>query len=162
VPIRSELDGQSRGAIVLQGAEESLKNSLNGRSWTEVERWLINFDDRIQEMQTNLQQRPSRLAEDNYWQLKGRVLAGQYNVELYALWQGPTANAQASYFSKNCQITPIASQDVQRPPVATSPITANIGTAKVQCGPVNGPFQGQPDRQTLPNSPTFRVTPQRP
>jgi Family of unknown function (DUF5357) len=159
IPVQSNGNGQSRGTLMLQRAEESLKTTLTGQTWTQVERWLINFDDHVQAMQADIQQRSARLSEDAYWQLGGRVLAGQYNVELYSLWQGPTADATRYYLSKTCQITPIASQDVQRPPTINPPLTASIGTAAVQCGPVDGPFSGQPDRQARPNQPALRASP---
>jgi Family of unknown function (DUF5357) len=160
IAIQRDPSATSRGATLLQRAEDSLKASLDGQAWPQVERWLINFDDRVQDIQTELQQRPARLAEDIYWQLNGRVLAGEYNVELYALWQGPTAEAKSYYLSKTCQITAIASQNMVRPPVATAPINANIGTAKVQCGPVSEPRPGEPDRQSLRNQPLVKPTPQ--
>jgi hypothetical protein len=150
VRLQNDTDVRSRGVDVLQRAENELILALTGTSWPETERWLLSFDQQVRDMSVRVRENLPATRENPYWQLKGRVLAGEYNVQLYALWMGPSADAQGYYLSKVCQISKVTGQERLNPPPLGAPVTAPaaVGTATVQCGPVEGPFRGAPELAT--------------
>jgi Family of unknown function (DUF5357) len=103
-------DKYSRGRDVLRVAEEAMKAKLAPLDWPEVERWLLELNRTLPELQTDVQNRLSqgklRFAEDNWWGIDGQVTGGEYDLELRARWQGPRSEADGHYIAKLCRITP--------------------------------------------------------
>ncbi len=102
-------DKHSRGGEVLRVAEEAMKAKLAPLDWPEVERWLLELNRSIPELQTDVQNRLSRgnikFAEDSLWGLGGQVTGGEYDLELQAKWNGPRSE-NGHYITKLCHITP--------------------------------------------------------
>lgn len=146
VRLQQGLTGTPRGTELLDRAESNLKSNLEGQSWSQVELWLLNFNERVRALgSTALEQMP-QLAENSFWRLEGQVLPGEYRVKLYSAWQGPSADAQGYHYSKICNINRVAAEDVagQSLPFGLPSVIPAVGSAKVQCEPVQGPFRGQP------------------
>jgi hypothetical protein len=130
---------QSRGVEILNQVEPLLKTELANKSWSQVERWLLEFNQQIDSLQTTVMNQIPGFPENSLWRLEGRVLPGrEYAVQLLLVWQGPTANADNYYFSKTCEIS--QRQQVPRP----QPQLSQPG-AEVQCGPIAGPIAGLPE-----------------
>ncbi|MBM0740513.1 DUF5357 family protein [Phormidium sp. CLA17] len=136
-----------QGFDILMQAETELKESLQGQSWSQVERWLLNFDDRIRDLNEQIIDRLPAKAENAYWQVEGRVLAGEYNVELFAVWKGPSSNNLGYHLARTCQIVQVGPTDsgITSPVGSIALNTAQVGTAKVSCDSITGPTQGQPN-----------------
>lgn len=146
---QSTSETNSRGQAVLERAETLLKANLEGQSWSQVERWLLNFDTNIDAIADTVIGQMPRARENNYWDLAGRILAGEYNVQLFAIWRGPSANPEGYYYAKTCQISQVVPADITGKPATVNPTTLpQVGNAKVQCGPAEGPEKGQPETKT--------------
>jgi hypothetical protein len=151
VKTQSNESADSQGLDILRQAEAALKESLQGQSWSQVERWLVNFDDRIRDLNGQIIDRLPAKAENAYWQVEGLVLAGEYNVQLFAVWKGPSSNTLGYYLAKTCQISQVVPADLkttsqtQSTAERVAPNNAQVGTAKVSCGSVTRPIKGQPD-----------------
>lgn len=150
VQTQSTEAANSQGYDILVQAEAALKESLQGQSWSQVERWLVNFDDRIGEFNRQIIDRLPAKAENAYWQIEGRVLAGEYNVQLFAVWKGPSSNNLGYHLAKTCQISQVVPTDIKTTPQTSLPMgsvapNTQVGTATVSCGSVTKRINGQPD-----------------
>lgn len=135
----------SRGVELLARTEAELKADLQGQSWSQVERWLLNFNDQLGVLQETILNQMGKFRENNYWQVQGKILPGEYNVQFFSVWNGPSASAEGFYYTQTCQISRVAPIDVAGQPGGATSLPT-VGNAKVQCGPVEGPFQGQPNQ----------------
>ncbi|PZV10091.1 MAG: hypothetical protein DCF22_17370 [Leptolyngbya sp.] len=151
VKTQSNESADSQGLDVLTHAETLLKEALQGQSWSQVERWLVNFDDRIRDLNRQVIDRLPATAEKDFWQVEGRVLAGEYNVQLFAVWKGPSSDTLGYHLAKTCQISQVVPIDLKTTTQTMAPmesIAANntqVGTAKVSCDRATKPIKGQPD-----------------
>jgi Family of unknown function (DUF5357) len=142
----------SRGRDVLKTAEDQLTNQFRKTSWPEVEKWLLEMNRNLPALEDTVKQtlnQRTRLEENNLWALRGQVTGGEYDVELRAVWQGPSAKSTGYYISKTCQISP--ETVFERPevltfkdgfkngalPIVKPPTMRVIG--KVKCGPASLP-----------------------
>jgi hypothetical protein len=150
VSLQPQADANYRGMDILARMESQLTQNLEGQSWSQVERWLLNFDDQVNALGSTVIGQLPQLAENPLWQIGGRVLAGQYNVQLFTTWHGPTADTQPYYLTKTCKISQITPADIagRTIPFGGNAATPLVGTAKVQCGPVEGPIKGEPGAKT--------------
>jgi Family of unknown function (DUF5357) len=105
---RSEKDF-SRGRDVLKTAEDQLTEKFRQTSWPEVEKWLLEINRNLPALEDTVKQtlnQRSRMEDNNLWALRGQVTGGEYDVELRAVWQGPSAKNTGYYIAKTCQISP--------------------------------------------------------
>lgn len=130
--LNSEGRGNSRGNLVLELAETQLKEELRGQPWSEVERWLLDLDQNMTELDQDVRQQLADSPENGLWHLKGRVVSGVYDLELQAVWSGPSASPGGYYLTKSCQIT-----QVRRPTLAPTASGRSQAIASVRCGPTS-------------------------
>lgn len=142
----------SGGINLLDAAEKSLKNELEGKPWGEVERWLSpeQLNQEIPQLAASAQKQMPRSSENNLWDLRGRVLPdSQYTLELQAIWEGPSARSGGYYITKACQIT---QGRKAIPPVVESEATASnpsgFRVAAVKCEAPSQPRPIPPQTQT--------------
>lgn len=135
----------SRGVDVLSRAEAQLKTNLQGQSWSQVERWLLDFNEQVQQMEQTVLNQLNQVKENSYWQVAGKILPGEYNVQLFSIWTGPSADSAGFHYTQTCQISRVAPVDVAGLPATTTTNVPQVGNAKVQCGPIQGPIRGQPE-----------------
>lgn len=134
----------SRGTEILTRAEAQIKANLEGQPWSHVERWLLNFDDQLKQVETTALNQMNQTRENAYWRLAGQILPGEYNIQLNSIWRGPSADATGFHFTKTCQISRVAPIDLLKQPL-TNPIPLQqVGNARVQCSSVKGPVKGDP------------------
>lgn len=147
VRLQQQFTTTPRGAELLDRAEANLKRNLEGQSWSQVELWLLNFNERVRALGGSILDRMPQLAENSFWRLEGQVLPGEYRVKLYSVWQGPSADAQGYHYSKVCNISRVTAEDVAGTslPFGRPSTLFPVGSAKVQCEPTQGPFRGQPE-----------------
>lgn len=99
----------SAGVSHLTQAEQLIKDQIDNKPWSWVERWLLNWEGHQQDLHTQIQaNQPPRL-EDKLWQLnlKPTASGNGYTLMLYARWLGPSAQGGGYYFEKACEIMPI-------------------------------------------------------
>jgi len=125
--------GVPRGVILLNLAEPLLKQELQALSWAEVERWLLERETRVAELQQRVLQQTPRVEEDTLWRFWGDVPAGlpEYTLKLRAVWLGPSSNLKGYFLEKSCLITQAANATV------IDPLTPNSGLVQVTCQPVS-------------------------
>lgn len=131
----------SRGVTILEQAEVVLKEQLEGRSWSQVERWLLDLEPQVQQLEDVVMTRISPVKENSLWHLQGQVLPRtEYQMQLMAVWQGPSADGTGYYLMKSCQITRVP--DTRRA-IARTVVSTQI--ARVTCDAVTAPTSGQPE-----------------
>lgn len=140
----SRTEADSRGVDLLNQTEAAVKTNLEGQSWSQVERWLLNFEEELDRIEATLKDQLPNRRDNTYWNIDGEILPGEYNVQLFSIWQGPSADASGYYYSKTCQISKVAPIDLLgKSPFGGSSLP-KVGNAKVQCGAIEGPVKGQP------------------
>ncbi|MGI0488313.1 DUF5357 family protein [Pantanalinema rosaneae CENA516] len=137
VQLNPQTRPRSRGIEILNQVEPLLETELATKSWSQVERWLLDFNQQVSALQTSVMNQIPGFPENSLWRLEGRVLPGrEYAVQFLLVWQGPTAEANGYYFSKTCAIS-------QRQPVVQAKQTSP--GVEVQCGTIEGPIAGIPE-----------------
>jgi hypothetical protein len=108
--INARPTARSRGREVLQLTEIALKETLKDKQWPEVERWLLETNRSITQLQEQVQKRLSQQAiqypEDPWWRLTGEVTGGEYDLALRAYLQRPNTQRAGHHVSMLCHITP--------------------------------------------------------
>jgi hypothetical protein len=133
-----------RGFTILEQAGEIVTNELTGQSWSMVERWLLDLDQQMKLIEETVMSQLSEVEENTLWSLQGRTVPGtEYTLQMYAVWQGPTADGKGYYLTKTCQIT--RGPGTRITVNGQSDALPTTGLARVECGDVQGPFSGQPD-----------------
>ncbi|NEQ05294.1 MAG: DUF5357 domain-containing protein [Moorea sp. SIO4E2] len=103
----------SRGVSILEGMEVQLKEELNAKSWSEVEKSLlkVNHQKLLKEIEYQAKQ-SSPVAEDPLWKVtykfSSRESGYDYNLDLQANWNGPRSSPDTKpeyySFTKSCRI----------------------------------------------------------
>jgi len=103
-----------RGAVILDAIAPKLKDQLDGKLWSQVERRLLPEERNqfLDKLAQETQQQTSSVEEDHLWQMKSQVTSRRagYNLELQAIWQGPRSSTQNYSVTKSCQITQVYRQ----------------------------------------------------
>jgi len=142
---QSPADVRSRGVEVLSRAEAQLKANLQGQSWSQVERWLLDFNQQMSQIDQTVLNQMNQVQENAYWRVAGKILPGEYNVQLFSIWDGPSADSTGFYYTQTCQISRVAPADVSGLPSVSATTMPQVGNAKVQCNAIEGPVRGQPE-----------------
>jgi hypothetical protein len=141
----------TRGVNILESMEARLKERLDGKPWSEIERSLLPEERAklINTVEDQVKQQNSPILEDGLWQVKSGVSTRKsgYNLGLKAIYQGPRAQSTPYSLDKACQIT----QVFPRRSAATKPINAkqsSPGTpiSRFNCGGVKGWGVNNPKR----------------
>ncbi|MDX2244635.1 MAG: DUF5357 family protein [Leptolyngbyaceae cyanobacterium bins.302] len=151
IQLQSGSPTTSRGVEILARTEAAVKASLQGQSWSQVERWLLNFNDNLEQIEAMVMSQMSKAKENDYWQVQGQILPGEYNIRLASVWQGPSADAAGFHFAQTCQISRVAPVDIAGQTANTTAPLPAVGNAQVQCRPIEGPIEGQPGSGDLRN-----------
>lgn len=103
----------SRGVSILEGMEVQLKEELNAKSWSEVEKSLlkVNHQKLLKGIEYQAKQN-SPVAEDPLWKVtykfSSRESGYDYNLDLQANWNGPRSSPDTKpdyySFTKSCRI----------------------------------------------------------
>lgn len=150
----------SYGTEMLNTATDVVNEQLEGKPWSEAERWLEQLDRRVPQLRDTVQSRLPPVAESKLWDLNAKVVSNAYDLQLIAAWLGPTSRPQGYQLSRTCRIAqgrklgPPSQFNFNNPaPPATAPArTRTIATVK--CGEIVTPSsntQGVSNPQS-PNS----------
>ena len=133
----------TNGIRILNQLDAAVKEELEDRPWSEVERWLIEGKQRVGSLsQEVIQDNLAKYDEKVLWRVQPRVtnlkpVKSGYNLELYAVWNGPSSDPRRYYLSKSCRITPISGGIPQK-----------NSLARVSCSQVSRkPIRGLPPQQ---------------
>ena len=134
----------SAGVTHLTEAEMMLKAELDGKPWPWVERWLLNVEGQEQAIHRQIQLNQQSSPEDSLWRFEMQPFSnGQgYNLELRAIWTGPTAEAEGYYLEKNCQVMPMGQPSAYGTPTADSVVPTQW--ARVSCDLETPRVSGRP------------------
>jgi hypothetical protein len=127
-----------RGYALLEEAGRLLDAELENKPWSQVERWLLDRGQQIPALQQRVLEQETPVEENMFWQLQGRMLPGEYNLELSAVWRGPTVTGIPYHFRRTCQITQVSTAQAIR-------TTPGGSIAEVQCGSISQRLPGLPE-----------------
>lgn len=149
VRLAAQESAASRGDQVLDRASALFEKNISGLSWSATERWLLEINDQMETIQSEAIAQLAKVDENNLWKIQGRVLPGEYLVQLLAVWTGPTKDGISYYFTKNCQIRKQPLTSIGLPNLLPGQPTqteseATSAVAQVSCGPAEGPIVGKP------------------
>lgn len=135
---------RSRGVDLLNAAEQSVEEQLEGKTWSQIERWLEQLDAELPALRSTVAQRLPQIPESQLWTLYATVVSppnqtDAYDLRLQAVWQGPSSRGTGAALSKTCAIRQGRKQgppaqfnfDSPAPPATSQPRPRVIGT--VQC-----------------------------
>lgn len=144
----------SRGVEVLDAAAQTLEEQIEGKPWSDVERWLEDLNQRVPELRRQVRDRLQRTSDNNLWELRVpkpvQTAEAAYDLQLQADWTGPSSRPEGFQLTRTCQITqgrkmgpPSQFQFNSPAPPATAQVRPRmIGT--VNCGAiVEGNGSGQ-------------------
>jgi hypothetical protein len=145
----------SRGVLILEQTCRLMQQELDRRSWSWVERWLLNLDQQLVSTQTDVMEQISQVPENDLWEVKGKVAAGtEYTVRLFAIWKGPTVDGKGYYLTKDVYISKVPGSRV--PISQQSKPTETTGLASVSCDETLGPFVGKADLENVRAEKNYR------
>ncbi|HAZ45342.1 MAG TPA: hypothetical protein DDW76_18450 [Cyanobacteria bacterium UBA11369] len=126
-------DPVPRGALVLNAVESRLRNQIDGKVWPDVERWLLNANDRVVKLSEEV---TPKVEEDALWEYGADVspIDGGYNLNLLANWRGPGTRVEGYHLRKSCKVTLSRGRGVR----AGSPVSLS----DLRCEPVSDPARG--------------------
>ncbi|HEY9652678.1 MAG TPA: DUF5357 family protein [Coleofasciculaceae cyanobacterium] len=123
-----------RGIAILNAMEPQLKQRLNGKPWSEVERLLLEPErvKLINSFEQKAKQQIGSVQEDELWQVKSNISrrTSGYNLQLQAIWDGPRSKPQPYSVNKSCQITQAISQTTA---TTTTPNNQPTAIGQVVC-----------------------------
>lgn len=135
----------SSGNDILDMAADRVKVQLEGKPWSEVERWLLQLDEQVPKLRQEVQDRLPKAAENDLWNLDAQVLSDAYDMQLRAIWRGPTSRPTGYELTRTCRISqgrkmgpPQQFQFNSPAPPATAPARPRF-VATVQCGAIERP-----------------------
>lgn len=109
------LPGQSEpvsaGVAQLTMAETILQEELGNRPWSSAERWLLNLDGQRQLMQQRVDNAVVQSSrEAPLWRLDMQpyTRGDGYTLNLWAVWEGPSASQNGYYLEKTCELAPVS------------------------------------------------------
>lgn len=100
----------SEGVALLSLTEAVVQEDIDNRPWPAVERWLINLDDQVEQVRLEVRDRlQSPTAEHQFWEVDIRPVRQNdgYELQLLAVWHGPSATPEGYYQEKTCRLAPV-------------------------------------------------------
>ncbi len=137
------------GVLILNKLQSAVETALDGKSWSDVELWLKNANRKVSQLgeriiDINLE----KFEEKDFWKTEASVenidpkdYNSGYKLNLYSVWEGPSATKDGYYLKRTCQIEPIAERD-ESIGSKGEPITV----AELECLPKISYIVGQPRR----------------
>ncbi len=108
------------GETILKKIEPLVEEQLIERPWSEVERWLLDANQRVGKLgQKVVEKNKINPTEKGLWRIEPRVSnikSGGYQLDILTIWTGSSFDLQGYYLKKTCLITPKKSD--KKPTVA--------------------------------------------
>ena len=137
------------GVVILNKLQSAVETALDGKSWSEVELWLKNANRKASQLgEKIIEINLAKFEEKDFWKAEANVqnidpkdYNSGYRLDLYSVWQGPSATENGYYLKRSCQIEPIAVRDE-----SISSKGEKITVAELECLPKISYIAGQPPR----------------
>jgi hypothetical protein len=150
--LEPQLPSATRGVSILNLAEATLRSELAGQQWSDVERWLIEVDERVQPLEKAVKDQLSPVDENRLWDLEARVFQGNpdYDLRLFAIWRGPSSAPTGYYLTKSCQVAQVRGRAAVVPDpsgLSRTNVTrpSPVAVSDIQCDGVSAPVFDRPD-----------------
>lgn len=138
------------GILIINKLQSAVETSLKGKSWSNVELWLKGANKNVGKIgKTVVNINLADFEEKNFWKTQARVenidpkdYNSGYKLDLFSVWEGPSATPKGYYLKKSCQIEPIA-ESVDTIGARDEKITV----AEVECLPKISYFLGKPPKK---------------
>jgi len=139
-----EPEEPARGSALLTAAEVEVESTLDGTPWSYVERWLLNLNEQVPNLQRKTIATIDAALEKELWRLEARprTLNDGYALDLMAVWSGPSSDPDGYYLEKTCLIQPRSQPQVETPEGEAAPPTV---MAEVNCELAMPRKSGQPE-----------------
>jgi hypothetical protein len=99
----------TRGVEMLEVAAKTLEGQLEGKAWSDIERWLERLDEQVPNFRRQVQDRVEPTFESNLWDLNvpppTQVGDGAYDLPIQAVWTGPTSRTNGFRLMRTCRIS---------------------------------------------------------
>lgn len=138
--LSAEPEEQARGTVLLTSAEIELRKELNDTPWSYVERWLLNLDEKLVNLEIKTIDSLVSSKERDLWRLEARprtIDGDRYGLDLMAVWLGPTSLREGYYLEKECTIRPrvvtdttVDDRDTSAPPDQVAEVKCELPTPK--------------------------------
>lgn len=137
------------GVLILDKLQSAVETALDGKSWSEVELWLKNANRKVSQLgEKIIEINLLKFEEKDFWKMEANVeniipkdINSGYKLDLYSVWQGPSATKDGYYLRRTCQIEPIAERDE-----SIGSKGELITVAELECLPKISYIAGQPPR----------------
>jgi hypothetical protein len=143
--IDNDLAPPTRGIDILEKMEGKLKNTLDRKTWPQIERLLLpeerNKWIKSLEAQTKKEFPPN--PEENLWTVTHKISSQKsgtgYNLDLKASWQGPRSEVKNNFLTKTCQISQVfPPRTPATKPLNTKPASNQTPLSVFKCQPAKG------------------------
>ena len=134
----TEMRRREMGVPLLNAAETRMREQLQGESWPQIERWLIDLQTQVQQIQAMALADVFDLAENSqvqerrFWRLQA-LRPNQtardpdtYEVIFQAAWSGPSSQPWGYYLQKSCTFRETSTQLLIEPEQAPRRISSEI------------------------------------
>lgn len=113
-----------RGGLILNIMEKPVRDELTNKNWSQVEKWLLKYNDNLNKIHAQVNKNLSIIEEDKWWKFKYQLVSAiyGYKLTLSAIWTGPRSQTGEYYIEKACQIIqvnqkkPKTRKKVKKPP----------------------------------------------
>jgi hypothetical protein len=133
------------GVLILDQLEPLVKKQIDGKPWSQVERWLKDADVNVNSLgKVVIEKNLGAYEEKELWRVEARVdniKSTGYRLDLLSIWQGPTSRKQGYYLIKSCQVEPIAIST--KKPINNANPEDKIAVGDIQCDRVSRFIAGQ-------------------
>ena len=148
--LAGQTEDRAKGISLLTTTKIEVERILNDAPWPRVERWLLNVNDQMAQIEPQVSNALDGSLEKGLWQLRARprTLDNGYALDLLALWLGPSADPDGYYFETTCTIYPRSRSSSSSNNPSSLPPTGTVQTtqmAEVNCGLATPKRSGRPD-----------------
>ncbi len=150
--LAGQSEDRAKGVSLLTATKLEIERALNEAPWPHVERWLLNVDAQLSQLEPEVTGALDGSLERGLWRLRARrprTLEDGYALDLIAIWMGPSANQNGYYFETTCTIhprSPSTSDDSNRQSTSSSTqVVQTTPMAEVTCGLATPKRSGKPD-----------------
>ncbi|MBD2440617.1 septal junction protein FraD [Nostoc sp. FACHB-110] len=123
------------GVLILDKLQPLVEQQIDGKPWSQVERWLENAQVNVNNLgKTVIQKNIGQYEESQVWRVESRVdnlKASGYRLNLLSIWRGPTSRRQGYYLAKSCRVDPVAISN-KKVITSTNP-EDKIAVGEIQC-----------------------------
>ncbi|MEO1181714.1 MAG: DUF5357 family protein, partial [Cyanobacteria bacterium J06636_28] len=154
--LAGQSEDRAKGVSLLTATKVEIERALNNAPWPHVERWLLNIDAQLSQLEPQVTNALDGSLERGLWQLRARrprTLEDGYALDLLAVWSGPSADPEGYYFETTCTVHPRSrsTPDNSNNPnddnssATSTRIIQTTQMAEVNCGLAIPKRSGKPD-----------------